>query len=822
TLTPIHPDIKTKRTMNFDIESKYGAFYTGGNIEWSKEKLFCQTSSTINCLDINTGQVVSKINTENEDGENADSIQTFTRNNNNIITSHKSGLLKLWDLDGQLIKQWKYIHKGPIAKLTLQNQYLASGGSDSAVRLWDLEYQTCLLCLKGASGVVNVVEFHPTEDWIFGSGDDGKINMWGTTKGKLCKVFTGHYSKVTSLCFHSDYKHFITAGRDKVLILWKIDSDSALKTIPVYEVVETVVSLPKKFKLPHNISVNQSDESIYIATAGSKGVIRIWDIVNCKEIYVQQQNSSINEFSIVNLLFDAELKTFMVVSQEHTIIMYDLKMFTCRKQFVGFSNLLFDAELKTFMVVSQEHTIIMYDLKTFSCRKQFVGFSDEILDAIYVGKDDSHLAIATNSADIKLYKDSTMSCTFLKGHTDLVLALNKCISKPTLMASSSKDNSIRLWQMSDDTMHCVGVGLRHTGSVGSVAFGNSNFLVSVSQDTCVKVWEVPSKLDADTNLYCSHTQVAHEKDINSVTVSPNNKMIATGSQDKTVKLWSENLEFFGALRGHKRGVWCVKFSPIDQVLLSSSADTTIKLWSIIDLNCLKTFESHEGSVLRIEFITSGMQFLSTDGNGLIKLFNVKTSECISTLSQHDGRIWALAVKQNEDQFTTGGSDSLLIKWRDVTQEKIMQQSKEREEYILQEQQLYNYLQNDQFLKALKIALRLDKPLHVLKIVQNIISKGESGLSDTIGELGVDQKEQLLKVAISWNTNSKYCQPAQVVLNVLLNEFQSGKLLSTGLRNTLEGALPYTERHFKRLTQLLQDLYFISYVINCMQPHARIK
>ncbi|GJQ73751.1 hypothetical protein Trydic_g14083 [Trypoxylus dichotomus] len=723
-----------KFKQSFDIKSKYGAFYTGGNVEWSKDKLFCQTSSTVNVLDINTGLIEAKAGVDNDDKESVDSIQTFTKSNNNIVTSHRSGLLKLWNLDGQLIKQWKYIHKGPIAKLTLQHQYLATGGSDSVVRLWDLEHQTCLLCLKGASGVVSIVEFHPVEKWLFGSGDNTKINMWDMKNGKLHKVFSGHYSRISSLCFHNDYKHFISAGRDKVLILWNIDSPSALKTIPVYECVESVIPLPSKFKLPHNVCI-QSD-SFYVATAGSKGVIRIWDITNCKEI----------------------------------------------------------------------------------CVTQFVGFSDEILDALYVGEDDSHLAIATNSADIKLYKDSSMSCTLLRGHSDLVLALSKCPDKPTLMASSSKDNSVRVWQMNDGTMHCIGVGLGHTGSVGSVAFGHSRFLVTVSQDTCVKVWE----LQSEANLYCSCTQIAHEKDINTVTVSPNNKMIATGSQDKTLKLWSEHLELLGVLRGHKRGIWCVKFSPIDQILLSSSADATIKLWSIADLNCLKTFESHEASVLRIEFITSGMQFLSTDSEGLIKLFNVKTSDCTSTLSQHEGRIWALAVKKNENEFVTGGSDSLLIKWQNITEEKIMQRFKEQEEYILQEQQLYNCLQNEQFLKGLKIALRLNKPLHVLKIVQNIIRKGESGLSNAIALLEDDQKEQLLNMAINWNTNSKYCQPAQVVLNVLLNELQSGKLLSIGFRNNLKAALPYTERHFKRLTQLLQDLYFISYVINCMQPHARIK
>lgn len=493
--------------------------------------MFCQTNSVINVVDIETGSVTSTIGDDAEN--NIDNIQTFTKNDENVVTSHKSGLLKLWNHKGQLVKQWKYIHKGPIAKLQLGNNILISGGSDSTIRCWDLEHQVCLFCLKGLEGVVSIVEFHPVERWIFGSGDNGNINMWEIEKGKLLKVFSGHYSKVTSLCFHHDNKHFITSSRDKVLILWNIENQSAIKTVPVYEVIESVVSLPKKIELPH---ISIAHDSIHIATAGNKGVIRIWDIANCKEIYVQG-NSLINKCNTEGGL--------------------------------AITKLLFNVELEAFAVLSQEHTIVIHDLKTFKCVKQFVGFSDEILDAVYVGKDDSYLAVATNSADIKLYEDSTMNCKLLKGHTDIVLALSKCPDKPILMLSSSKDNSIRLWLMDEGNVQCVGIGLRHTGSVGSVAFGQSSFLVSVSQDMCIKKWELPSKFKENCNLYCSRTQIAHDKDINTVSVSPNNKMIATGSQDKTLKLWSEDLQLLGVLRGHKRSVWCVRFSPVDQVCRNS-------------------------------------------------------------------------------------------------------------------------------------------------------------------------------------------------------------------------------------------------------------
>lgn len=750
-------------------------------------------NGVIQVVDINSSSSILTIGGDDENPEE-DIIYTFSLsyNNENVVTAHKSGLIKIWDKrNGQQLKMWRSGHKGPIARLVYDSldECLASGGSDGTIRLWNLAHNTCISSLKGATGVYSVLKYHPnpSKQLVFGAADDAKIRSWDARTGKEHLTYSGHFSKVTSIVFTSDGKYMVSSSRDRVLILWQLNETQAKRTLPVYESIEGMTLLPNTFKIP-NFTKKLETEGIYVACAGEKGVIKVWNVEKSKLIY-EQNNSLVSPASDGGL---------------------------------AVTGLLYNEARNRLSVISTDHNVIIHDLETFNCEKQMIGFTDEILDLIFIGPDETHIVVATNSPDLKYYHNDTMNCQIIKGHTDIVLALAAFPTKQDMFISSGKDNSVRLWIATSTEIQCVGVGTRHTASVGSVCTSQltNSFFVSVSQDNCLKMWTSPSDLSMFNQvLKSSHTELAHQSDINCVTVSPNDKMIATGSQDKTAKLWSDDLSLLGVLRGHRRGVWCVKFSPVDQVLLSCSADCSIKLWSLAELNCLKTLEGHESSVLKVDFLSRGQQIISSGADGLLKLWNIKSSECKMSLDNHEGKVWALAVSKNESQIITGGSDSKLVKWKDVTVERKEQLAKEREELILQEQELKNLLYEKKLVKALKLAIRLGRPMNVLKIINEILNDDHNKLYETLKEINNVQKESLLKFAAEWNTNNKTCHAAQIVFNILLPEIISGDLKVSGLANFIEGVLPYTERHFERLTCLLQDLNFITYTVNCMEAHS---
>ncbi|EZA55080.1 Transducin beta-like protein [Ooceraea biroi] len=575
-----------------------------------------------------------------------------------------------------------------------------------------------------------------------------------------------------------------SSGRDRVLILWDIPSGTSVRVLPVYEGIEGAFMISVN-NLPAFVNVRKKD-GVYVASAGEKGTVKIWEMKTGRQIY-EQDNSLVPP-----------------AKEEGSL---------------SITYLLYNSTHNAFAVVSVDHNIIIYSLELFECRKQLVGYSDEILDVAYLGANDSHIALATNSCDIKLYEIATMNCQLLCGHTDSVLALATSPANVNLLVSSSKDNSVRVWLLDKKTsgMSCIGHAVRHTAPISSVAISqmSTKFFATVAQDSCLKLWELSDDLescDQKLPLNSTHVTAAHEQEINCVTISPRDNFIATASQDKTAMLWrADNLQLHGTLRGHRRGVWCVRFSPVDQVLLTTSADCTLRLWSVTELNCLKTFEGHESSVLRGEFLSGGMQLITSGGDGLLKLWNIKTSECMSTLDQHESHVWALAVTKDQQHIISGGSDSLLIIWKDVTEERKARITLEKEQLALEEQKLANLLKADELQAALRLALKLERPLQVLKIVEAILKRGNDNFVEIIKELKPVRKEALLRCAVTWNMNSRNSHIAQIVINSLITEIGTQELQMSGLSSTLEAMLPYTDRHFKRLTKLLQDLHLLG---NC--------
>ncbi|QJB44955.1 nSTAND1 domain-containing NTPase [Dolichospermum flos-aquae] len=215
----------------------------------------------------------------------------------------------------------------------------------------------------------------------------------------------------------------------------------------------------------------------------------------------------------------------------------------------------------------------------------------------------------------------------------------------------------------------------HESEVYSVGFSpDGKQLASGSFDKTIKIWDV-------TTGKVLNTLKGHESLVNSVEFSPDGQQLASGSRDKTIKIWDVTTgKVLNTLKGHESLVNSVEFSPDGQQLASGSRDKTIKIWDVTTGKVLNTLKGHESSVLSVGFSPDGQQLASGSRDNTIKIWDVTTGKVLNTLKGHEDYVNSVGFSPDGQQLASGSVDNTIKIWN-VTTGKVLNTLKGHEGYV---------------------------------------------------------------------------------------------------------------------------------------------
>ncbi|ODV95503.1 hypothetical protein PACTADRAFT_50218, partial [Pachysolen tannophilus NRRL Y-2460] len=193
----------------------------------------------------------------------------------------------------------------------------------------------------------------------------------------------------------------------------------------------------------------------------------------------------------------------------------------------------------------------------------------------------------------------------------------------------------------------------HTGWVRSLAMDPENkWFASGSADRTIKIWDLASsKLKL--------TLTGHIMAIRGIVVSPRHPYMFSCSEDKTVKCWDlEKNKIIRDYHGHLSSVYTIDIHPSLDIIATGGRDSTVRVWDIRTKLAIHTLTGHDLSVTNVKCQASEPQIVSSSMDSTVRTYDLVAGKTRQVLTHHKKSVRGLVLNEYENTFASASSDNI--------------------------------------------------------------------------------------------------------------------------------------------------------------------
>lgn len=366
------------------------------------------------------------------------------------------------------------------------------------------------------------------------------------------------------------------------------------------------------------ISTSFSPDGRYLASGSGDTTVRFWDVNTETPQFVCKGH----KHWVLTIVWSPDGNKLASGCKNGQIFLWDPasgkqigKPLTGHKQWITclvWEPLHLNPECRKLASSSKDTTIRIWDVILGQTFITLSGHTQSITCIKWGGT--GLLYSASQDRTIKVWRtDDGVLCRTLQGHAHWVNTL--ALSTDYVMRTGSFDPrhaDVVYMEVTDTKEELSEKALKRYTTVKGA---DPERLVSGSDDFTLFLWCPESDKQPVARM------TGHQQLINDVRFSPDARLIASASFDKSIKLWEGRTgKYLGSLRGHVQAVYQVAWSADSRLLVSGSADSTLKLWDVATKKLSLDLPGHADEIYAVDWSPDGQRVVTGGKDKVLKLW----------------------------------------------------------------------------------------------------------------------------------------------------------------------------------------------------------